>query len=95
MLTVGRIIERNVSTALVLEDDADWDVTFKHQLTLLARGVRYVLAENSPDLAAPYGTSWDMLWIGNYSPSLSRASCADPKRQDTVVRPTRGDPATT
>ena len=70
MLTVARIIERNVSTALVLEDDADWDVTFKHQLAVLARGVRYVLAENSHDLAAPYGTFLGHAVDWQFFPSL-------------------------
>ncbi|KAL9617990.1 MAG: hypothetical protein Q9160_007238 [Pyrenula sp. 1 TL-2023] len=52
------IVQRNLSTALIFEADADWDVRFKDQLSLMA--------ENMPsgDEAAPYGLDWDMIWLG-------------------------------
>lgn len=35
-----RIVERNISTALILEDDADWDVRIKSQLQVFAQAAR-------------------------------------------------------
>jgi hypothetical protein len=34
---VYRIIERNLTTAIIMEDDADWDFRLRHQLTDLGR----------------------------------------------------------
>jgi GR25 family glycosyltransferase involved in LPS biosynthesis len=62
-----KVIEDGVDTALILEDDADWDVTLKDQLRLLSR----ILKENGSLLhqgnessqsggvgpGAPYGSS--------------------------------------
>lgn len=37
---VGRIIERNLTTALIMEDDADWDFRLRYQLTDFGRAAR-------------------------------------------------------
>lgn len=37
---VSRIVRRNISSALILEDDADWDVRIKHQLHDFAMSTR-------------------------------------------------------
>lgn len=52
------IVQRNLSTALIFEADADWDVSFKDQLSRMA--------ENMPsgDEEAPYGLDWEMIWLG-------------------------------
>ncbi|EXJ96335.1 hypothetical protein A1O1_01461 [Capronia coronata CBS 617.96] len=63
---IQKIVREKVSTALIFEDDADWDVSFKTQLVQFARGSRYILktpAHDSP--FSPYGDGWDMLWIGH------------------------------
>jgi GR25 family glycosyltransferase involved in LPS biosynthesis len=61
-----RIVRDNVATALIFEDDADWDVSFKRQLVQFARGSRYILNTTHPGLASsPYGDNWDILWIGH------------------------------
>ncbi|KAJ6170972.1 hypothetical protein N7470_000039 [Penicillium chermesinum] len=54
------------STALIMEDDADWDLNIKSQLTEFARGLHALKANASTD-NAPYGTAWDVLWIGGCS----------------------------
>ncbi|KAK8103545.1 uncharacterized protein PG998_010578 [Apiospora kogelbergensis] len=38
-----RMVEENISTALILEDDADWDVRLKQQLIDIADGTRMLL----------------------------------------------------
>jgi hypothetical protein len=47
-----------------MEDDADWDVNLKSQLTEFARGVGALTGDQSVSKDAPYGTNWDLLWIG-------------------------------
>jgi GR25 family glycosyltransferase involved in LPS biosynthesis len=61
-----RIVRDNVATALIFEDDADWDVSFKRQLVQFARGSRYILnTTHTASAPSPYGDNWDMLWIGH------------------------------
>ncbi|MCJ1369198.1 hypothetical protein MMC20_000407 [Loxospora ochrophaea] len=65
MDAIRLIVEQNLGSALILEDDADWDVNVKSQLADFARGSRYLLG-NSTDAAtfSPYGDGWDLLWVG-------------------------------
>ncbi|KAL8703110.1 MAG: hypothetical protein Q9201_003701 [Fulgogasparrea decipioides] len=61
------IIENNYTTALILEDDADWDIALRSQLRSYASITRHVttLAGSSPPLtSSPYGHTWDILWLG-------------------------------
>lgn len=61
-----KMVRENVATALVFEDDADWDVSLKHQLVQFARGSRYISNTTDPEFASsPYGDNWDLLWIGH------------------------------
>lgn len=63
---IQKIVRENVSTALIFEDDADWDVSFKTQLIQFARGSRYILKTPPYEVpSSPYGDGWDMLWIGH------------------------------
>ncbi|KPI45272.1 uncharacterized protein AB675_2732 [Cyphellophora attinorum] len=61
------IVNRNVASALVFEDDADWDVSIRDQLVQFGRGARWL--QNTTDdinnVDSPYGTEWDILWLGN------------------------------
>ncbi len=56
---------------MILEDDADWDVHLKAQLSEFARGARAVQAgtsdpsEQSASQASIYGDDWDLLWVGH------------------------------
>ena len=83
------ILDNNLSSALILEDDADWDVSLKTQLTQFALGSRHILgAPTSSEPLSPYGDGWDMLWLGHCaqnSPAkpFSRFIIAN----DTTVRP--------
>ena len=62
----GRIVNDRISTALVLEDDADWDISLKEQLMDFATGARYIAGTPSTP-HSPYGDDWDMLWLGHCS----------------------------
>jgi hypothetical protein len=60
------MVNRNVASTLIFEDDADWDVSLRSQLTQFARGSRWLLNSTSSEaFDSPYGPDWDMLWIGN------------------------------
>lgn len=61
------MVEEGISTALIMEDDMDWDVRLKSQLQRIAAGTRSF--QTSPDdglpPASPYGDKWDLLWLGH------------------------------
>jgi GR25 family glycosyltransferase involved in LPS biosynthesis len=62
----AKMVEENIQSALIFEDDVDWDVALKHQMVEFARGSRYLLdtpARKQP--GSPYGDNWDMLWVGH------------------------------
>ncbi|KAI4157018.1 MAG: hypothetical protein L6R39_000834 [Caloplaca ligustica] len=63
---MGRIVRERISTALVLEDDSDWDVSFREQLADIATGSRYISGTWTTP-RSPYGDEWDMLWLGHCS----------------------------
>ncbi|KEF57743.1 uncharacterized protein A1O9_05663 [Exophiala aquamarina CBS 119918] len=61
-----KVVENRISSALILEDDADWDVSLKAQMTEFARGTRWLMNHTGPSYS-PYGDGWDILWIGHCS----------------------------
>ncbi|KAL9609482.1 MAG: hypothetical protein Q9167_005747 [Letrouitia subvulpina] len=84
-----KIVTDRISTALVLEDDADWDVSFKNQLADFATGARYISGTSSTP-RSPYGDDWDLLWLGHCS-----AQQIDSDKRHFVIRndPTVPPPA--
>lgn len=71
LLILCSIIDRKVASAIIFEDDADWDVALKMQLVQFARGSRFLL--NTPEHKvphSPYGDSWDLLWLGHCSTAV-------------------------
>ncbi|KIW12762.1 hypothetical protein PV08_07948 [Exophiala spinifera] len=60
-----RMIQENIETALVFEDDSDWDIGIKAQLHELAKGSRFLLETGSQTPRSPYGDGWSLLWIGH------------------------------
>jgi hypothetical protein len=58
------VILSGFSTAFIIEDDVDWDVRIKDQIKLVSDNVRKFLKISDTDLN-PYGTDWDVLWIGH------------------------------
>ncbi|KAI1500959.1 glycosyltransferase family 25 protein [Biscogniauxia marginata] len=66
---IRQIVEDGLSSALIMEDDMDWDVHIKTQLAQFASaaeaiqtGLHHDQTLSSP---SPYGQNWDMLWLGS------------------------------
>ncbi|KAL8784234.1 MAG: hypothetical protein Q9195_009133 [Heterodermia aff. obscurata] len=70
-----RIVRERISTAIIFEDDADWDVSLRTQLEQFAQGSQYISStwtppsllqsKSSADPQPPYGADWDLLWLGH------------------------------
>ncbi|KAL9026022.1 MAG: hypothetical protein Q9180_007553 [Flavoplaca navasiana] len=79
---VRRVVESGWSSALIIEDDADWDIALKSQLQNFANRTR-TLSNNGRNESlwitsetathSPYGDDWDLLYLG---------SCANPPAPD-------------
>ncbi|EAW19354.1 uncharacterized protein NFIA_093170 [Aspergillus fischeri NRRL 181] len=67
MNALRTVVEKRHATALIMEDDADWDVSLKQQLREFARGLRTLSLTKAASKQAPYGTDWDLLWVGGCS----------------------------
>ena len=67
------MVRNNVQSALIFEDDADWDVAFRHQMVLAADAVNFVTT-SPPGPESPFGNDWDILSLGH---------CAAVPQQDT------------
>lgn len=63
-LTHSSMIKHRIQSALILEDDADWDVFLRPQLLDFARGMRALQNTANPP-HSPYGDDWDILSIGH------------------------------
>ncbi|KAI0879842.1 glycosyltransferase family 25 protein [Annulohypoxylon maeteangense] len=64
MNAVRKIISEDISSALIMEDDMDWDVRLKPQLERVAQGARALLSSASKP-NSPYGDDWDLMWLGH------------------------------
>ncbi|KAK6069593.1 Procollagen galactosyltransferase 1 [Seiridium cupressi] len=64
MNAVRRIVEEDLDSALIMEDDMDWDVRLQPQLERVAQGARALLSSASNPIS-PYGDDWDILWLGH------------------------------
>ena len=71
MTTTCRIISEDLDSALIMEDDMDWDVRLKWQLEQIAKGARKIpktakdTPRNTKNPNSPYGDDWDLLWLGH------------------------------
>jgi len=60
------IVRQRLSSAMIFEDDADWDVNYREQLVTFAMGSQMILGSPAPKtLDSPYGDGWDLLWLGH------------------------------
>ncbi|KAE8151735.1 hypothetical protein BDV25DRAFT_152226 [Aspergillus avenaceus] len=64
MNVMQRIVQDRISTAFVMEDDADWDVNLKEQLRGFATASQAIQGVSGAS-HSPYGNDWDLLWIGH------------------------------
>ncbi|KAH0344143.1 glycosyltransferase family 34 protein, partial [Aureobasidium melanogenum] len=69
MNIIQEMVAQNIQTALIFEDDADWDVGLRAQMTELAKGARWLSGKETEDNypRSPYGDEWDLLWVGHCS----------------------------
>jgi hypothetical protein len=63
------IVQGRLGSALIMEDDMDWDVNLKKQLYHLATAGKQLQVGWEQESAtagahSPYGEHWDMLWFG-------------------------------
>ena len=71
MNTIRSVMEKGYSSALIIEDDADWDIRIKQQLAQFAIGARWLQDTSETDSTrSPYGDDWDVLWVGHCVDSL-------------------------
>ena len=82
---ISRIVEEGWSSALILEDDIDWDVRLKSLLQDFAISSNYLLQRSqkppkirlqdvrlvAPPRGSPYGNDWDVLWLGHCGMDIS------------------------
>lgn len=60
------VIEHNLASVFILEDDADWDIRLLSQLPELAKGVRHLASVSFTEHQhSPYGDDWDIIWPGH------------------------------
>jgi hypothetical protein len=72
MNILQKIVKEGLGSALILEDDADWDVRIEQQMQQFAVATQDVLAQKPrsanptrPHHDSPYGDDWDLFWIGH------------------------------
>ncbi|KAI0527827.1 glycosyltransferase family 25 protein [Xylaria bambusicola] len=58
------VVASELTTAFIVEDDVDWDVRIKEQTKLISDNVRLHTGTSAED-TTPYGTEWDVLWLGH------------------------------
>ncbi|KAK3672446.1 hypothetical protein LTR78_007753 [Recurvomyces mirabilis] len=58
------VIQSGLHTALILEDDVDWDLALKDQMLLVSDAVRNFTRADASE-PSPYGRNWDILWLGH------------------------------
>ena len=58
------MVQKRIQSALIIEDDADWDVLLRHQMVEFARGTRAIQNASLP-MRSPYGDNWDLLALGH------------------------------
>lgn len=71
MNVMRKIVAEKVSSALIFEDDADWDIRIVEQMQRFAVATKELLKHGGQDNTlskhtnSPYGEGWDILWIGH------------------------------
>ncbi|KAL9059396.1 MAG: hypothetical protein Q9206_001525 [Seirophora lacunosa] len=66
MQAAHTIVNNRLTSALIFEDDADWDISFRTQLLHFATGSQWLLDTPSGKIPhSPYGDDWDLLWLGH------------------------------
>lgn len=77
------VVNERLETALIFEADNDWDVRVKDQMEAISAHMPNATVE------APYGTDWDMLWLGQCISSADPNGPVEPiaSWHDETVKP--------
>ena len=77
-------MHRDLASALIVEDDVDWDIRIRSLLTTFSKSSRALLKSPSSTLnfhdisnpiasqLFPYGDDWDVLWLGHCGMSIPK-----------------------
>ena len=86
---IRTVVHEGLSSALIIEDDSDWDVNLKAQLASIAAGTQKLqcTAEKHKEPHSPYGDGWDLLWLGHCASSLRTDAARMLIHNDPTVRP--------
>lgn len=76
------VIASDLETALIVEDDVDFDVHLKDQIRLVSDNVRAYINVSETD-GTPYGTNWDILWLGHCGTAVEKDT-PGPRYLDTT-----------
>ncbi|KAJ5084852.1 LPS glycosyltransferase [Penicillium alfredii] len=63
MNAIQRIVQEKRSSAMIVEDDVDWEAHFRGLSRHFATGAR-ALQGSAEETRSPYGDDWDLLWTG-------------------------------
>ncbi|EXJ57845.1 uncharacterized protein A1O5_12403 [Cladophialophora psammophila CBS 110553] len=98
MNAISRVVENNWTSALILEDDVDWDVRLRSLLTDFALASDTILSRRDSvplkfrelsfahtPVSSPYGDGWDVLWLGHCGMEISERSCTVIHEDDETV----------
>jgi len=83
-----RMIEQNINTALILEDDNDWDINLKQQIPRILRAldeIRKPAVRDEQDGVVRGGQEsepWDMLYLGS---CMETTTLEDQKNRKVMV----------
>lgn len=58
------VVASGFTSALILEDDVDWDVDILRQMQLVSTHISELTSMDAKD-ESPYGSNWDILWLGH------------------------------
>lgn len=92
------VVQAGFESALILEDDVDFDLGIKHTMGLVSDAVRkldrattsdpnpsFNQTDPNDDGNTPYGHSWDILWIGHCAESWDSPSDGDGEAEKETV----------
>lgn len=64
------IVSRRLSSAIIIEDDADWDFNLRSIMEYIALGSQALLDTPQDEAPrSPYGDGWDLMWFGHCASS--------------------------
>lgn len=64
------VVASGISSALIVEDDVDWDIDIKASMKLVSDNVREFMKIPVTD-TSPFGYGWDVLWLGHCGDELA------------------------